>query len=84
MLTYQPLQHLPAHTASALQIGHQQHPAFTTLHVRAHFLIAVRAFQLDKGTAADELWPFWVNCKGLGDSFEREKRFLLIFPSWAS
>ena len=32
--------------------------------------------------AADELWSFWVNCKGLCDSFEREERFLLIFPSW--
>jgi len=51
------------------------------LHVRAHILIPVGAFQLDKSAAADELRSFWVNCKGLCDNVEREKWFLLIFPS---
>jgi hypothetical protein len=52
------------------------------LHVRAHFLVAVRAFQLDKGATADEFWPLWVNRKGLRNGVEREKRFPLIFPPW--
>ena len=79
MFTYQPLLHLPAHTR---RIGHQEHTAFATPHVRAHLFIAVRAFQLKKGAAGDEFWSFWINCKGLGDSFERENR-VLVFPSRA-
>lgn len=50
-----------------------------TSHARTHFLIAVRAVWLDKG-AGDEVRPFWVNCKGLGDSSEREKQFLSTPP----